>query len=259
MNVNGHFVWYELLTDDTEAAKAFYGAVLGWKTRPFGDGAHPYSIWTSGETPLGGVMKILPEWAKAGERAHWWAHVAVEDVDAATAKAQELGGTVRTPPTDIPEVGRFAIVADPQGAVISLLASKREPMALPDRRQAGLVGWHELSTTDYRAAWTFYSELFGWKHTTDFDMGAWGLYFMFRHPGDPEGVSLGGMFNGARETGSPPRWLYYVNVESIDAAVARVTANGGTINHGPVEVPGGGRVARCTDPQGAAFAVFAQR
>jgi predicted enzyme related to lactoylglutathione lyase len=259
MGIKGQFVWYELLTADPDAAKVFYGAVMGWKSQPWEGDAKPYAIWTSGDTPFGGVMKLLPEWELAGEKPHWWAHVAVDDVDAAAQRAKQLGGEIRVPPTDIPQVGRFSIIADPQGAVLSLFRSNRDERPSFDRRKPGFVGWHELTTTDHESAWKFYRELFGWQHTSDFDMGTWGLYFMFRHPDDPETVSMGGMFNGSQHLNMPPRWLYYVNVEGIDDALARVRDNGGTVLRGPTEVPGGGKVAQCRDPQGALFAIFSMK
>lgn len=255
----GRFVWYDLLTPDPEGAKAFYGAVVGWTTQPWEGDARPYAIWTAGGTPVGGVMKLLPEWAKAGEPPHWWAHVTVDDVDAAAVHAVQLGGKIRTPPTDIPAVGRFAIVADPQGAVISLFAPNDSPGTAAAAMEPGHVAWHELNTTDREGAWGFYAGLFGWKPTTALDMGEMGAYFMFRHPDAPEDAPMGGMFNAARLTRIPPHWLFYVTVGEMDAAVARIRANGGKVLNGPMDVPGGGRAAQCVDPQGALFGVFAMK
>ena len=256
MGIHGRFVWYELLAGDGEAAKAFYTEAIGWKTQEWTGGDNPYTMWVAGETPIGGVMQLLPEHEQAGLKPHWWAHVAVDDVDAAAKRALELGGRIVTPPTDIPEIGRFAVITDPQGAEISLFTPKGEAMA-PDRTKTGLVGWHELNTTDHDAAWKFYSELFGWRHTSALDLGEWGTYFMFRHADDPEEASLGGMFDSAKQLGMPPSWLYYVNVEEMDGTLARIKERGGEVCHGPMEVPGGGRTAQCKDPQGVVFAIFA--
>lgn len=253
----GRFVWYELLTKDTEAAKAFYTDVVGWTTQPFEGSGQPYTMWVAGEAPIGGLMQLLPEHEKSGLSPLWWAHVAVEDADRAAGRAEELGGTILTPGTDIPEVGRFAVVRDPQGALISLFTSKAGPMPPPDRMKIGAVGWHELNTTDHASAWKFYSELFGWKHTTSMDMGPeWGTYFMFRYPDDPEDSSAGGMFDAAKHTNMGPKWLYYVNVEAMDPAVEKIQAGGGKIIVDPNEVPGGGRAAQALDPQGVHFAIF---
>ncbi len=258
MSNTGRFVWYELLTPDAEAAKAFYTQVIGWATEPFGDGDNPYSIWLSGDTRVGGVMELQPEHREAGFTPQWWAHVAVDDVDGSARRAEELGGRILTPGTDIPEVGRFAVVTDPQGAMIALFKPKGDPMPPPEQMKIGSVGWHELNTTDHESAWKFYSELFGWRHTTSMDMGPeWGTYFMFGHPDDPEDRSAGGMFDAAKHTGMPPKWLYYVNVPEMAPTVERITAHGGKIIVPPTDVPGGGQSAQALDPQGTHFAFFA--
>lgn len=262
MSDKGRFVWYELLTTDPEGAKDFYGAVTGWTTRPFGGGPRPYSIWMAGETSVGGVMELSPEMLRDGVKPHWWAHVAVDtiaDVDASARRAEQLGGRIIKPGMDIPEVGRFAIITDPQGAMISLFRWTGGEQAPPAAMRPGHVAWHELHTTDHEGAWAFYSQLFGWRHTTSLDMGEWGTYFMFRHPDDPEDAALGGMFNGARGTGAPPHWLYYVTVDGMDAAVRRIGSHGGTVVNGPMDVPGGGRAAQCLDPRGALFAIFSMK
>lgn len=257
MSVTGRFVWYELLTDDPDGAKAFYGEVMGLGTEPWTGDDKPYTIWTRAGAPVGGVMKILPEWERAGVRPYWWAHVAVGDVDGAARRAVELGGAIRTPPTDIPEVGRFAVVSDPQGAVISLFRSNRKPDPPPDDcSEHRFVAWHELNTTDHEAAWPFYAGLFHWRPAGAIDMGEMGSYAMFRHPDDAEDAPVGGMFDACSQTGMPPMWLFYVAVEGIDGALARTRELGGAVLNGPMEVPGGGFAAQCRDPQGALFALF---
>src|SRR5438132_34367 len=144
----GHFVWYEHLTKDPKAAIAFYGEVVGWKTQPFGEpgGADPYTMWVGHQGPLGGVMKLPDEAARMGTPPHWMAHVEVDDVDATAALAKKLGGKVHKAPEDIPTVGRFAILADPQGAVISVFKPSNA-MALHDTTHEGEFGWNELLTS----------------------------------------------------------------------------------------------------------------
>src|SRR5512141_2021477 len=114
---NGLFVWYEHLSKDVQAAIAFYSEVVGWKTQPFsGD----YTMWVGSEGPLGGVMKLPEEAAKQGAPPHWIGYVQVDDVDATAALARKLGGKIYKEPTDIPTVGRFSVLADPQGAAIAV-------------------------------------------------------------------------------------------------------------------------------------------
>ncbi len=124
----------------------------------------------------------------------------------------------------------------------------------PDTRGLGHFSWAELNTTDWKAAWKFYSELFGWKKTSSMDMGAeYGEYFMFGEGGEQ---SMGGMSNAATMMKAPAHWLHYVNVSSVDEAAKRIPSLGGKVLNGPMDVPGGDRIAQCMDPQGGMFAIF---
>ncbi len=122
---SGRFVWYELMTTDPSAAVAFYGHVVGWKTQPFGEGGDPYLMWVAGQGPLGGVMRLPEAASKMGAPSHWMAHVEVADVDATVVEARRLDAKVFVEPTDIPTIGRFAVLADPFGATISVLKSAK--------------------------------------------------------------------------------------------------------------------------------------
>ena len=253
----GHFVWYDHWTNDLKAAEAFYTNAIGWGTQQFGSGPEPYVMWVAGDRPMGGFGKVPP--APDGSQGHplWAGFIAVDDADATATRARQLGGEIVTPGTDIPGVGRFAVIRDPQGALVAVLSSSNpDPGEPPDLMAPQSVCWHELHTTDQEAAGHFYSELFGWQRTETLDMGADGPYVMYRHPEAPEGRSFGAMFEGATRKGMPAHWLYYFNVDAIEPALARIRAGGGRVLEGPMEVPGGGRIAPCLDPQGAAFAVF---
>jgi predicted enzyme related to lactoylglutathione lyase len=182
-------------------------------------------------------------------------YVGVEDVDAAAAKVTATGGTVHVPPTDIPNVGRFSVVADPHGAAFSLFSAtthEQDDTAQPD--EPGRVGWHELQAGDLTADFAFYAGLFGWEKMDAMDMGEMGVYQMF---------GIGGTMMGGMMTKPPmipvAHWGYYFNVASIDAAVERVKAAGGQIVHGPQEVPGGSFIVMGVDPQGASFALVGDR
>jgi uncharacterized protein len=245
----GFFVWHEHLTRDVKAAIAFYSEVVGWKTQPFGEGGD-YVMWVGGQGPLGGVMRLPEEAAKMGAPPHWTAHVQVEDVDAAVALTKKLGGKVCKEPTDIPTVGRFAVIADPQGASISMFKPNGD-MTLHDSSKDGEFCWNELMTSDSAAAFEFYSELFGWKILESMEMGAMGTYRIF-------GVGerrLGGMMTVPKGTPMPPTWIYYASTSDLDAAIGRATKKGAKVMNGPMDVPGGGRIAQLTDAQGAAFAL----
>lgn len=252
-NVNtGRFVWYELLTSDPKAAIEFYSDVIGWKTEPFGD---DYRMWVGSQGPLGGVV-LLPEQAKRmGAPPFWQAHVEVENVDAAIDRVKSLGGKlIHT--EDVPTVGRFAVIADPQGAVISLFTPSNA-MTSHDPNKSGEFSWRELYTTDHEAAFKFYSELVGWQRLGEFDMGAMGKYLLWGR----EGKQLGGMMTKPKDMKTPdgrevpPSWMYYVTVTDLDAALQRAKARSAKVLNGPMEVPGGQRIAQLMDPQGAAFAL----
>lgn len=253
MSDDGRFIWYELTTTDPAAAKRFYKEVIGWSTQDW-PGAIPYSVWLADGTGMGGVMAMPEQMRSEGVPPHWMGYVRVSDVDATMAQVEKLGGSVRVPAMDIPDVGRFAVLADPQGATIALLAPQGEG-GERDQTKPGFVGWHELSTTDHQAAFAFYSALFGWKHTSSMDMGADGTYFMFGHADDPADRSMGGIFEMAKKLGVHPHWLYYVNVAHLESALESVLHGGGRVESGPTDVPGG-LVAVCTDPQGVPFALF---
>jgi hypothetical protein len=251
----GRFVWYDLMTSDPKAAQDFYGRLIGWGTQKFEGGDQPYTMWTNKETPLGGVME-LPEEARAADAPpHWMAYVSVDNIEQAVAKVKEAGGSVLHQATEIPGAGSFAILADPQGAAFAIYTSaNQENQDSADEAQIGRFSWNELATSDYKGAFSFYSDLFGWEPQEAMDMGPGGIYQVYGQGGAP----LGGMFNKPDEMPGPPMWLYYVLVEDVNAAVQKVAELGGQVLNGPMEVPGGDLIAQCVDPQGALFALHSK-
>jgi uncharacterized protein len=252
----GGFVWYELMTTDTPAAKAFYGKVAGWGTQDMPMPGMTYTMFLAGEQAMGGLLDLPEDARKMGVPPNWMGYVAVDDVDAKVEQVKRLGGAVHVPPTDIPEVGRFAVIADPQTAVIALF----KPLPRPDEPPVpapgtpGRVGWHELLAVDWQKALAFYGEIFGWQKADAVNIGEMGTYQLFSSGGQV----IGGMFN--KPPAVPvPFWLYYVNVGDIDAAAERVKAGGGKILNGPMEVPGGDWIIQGSDPQGAMFALVGKR
>lgn len=250
-NHRGRFVWYELVTTDPAGAQEFYSDVVGWGTAPFEGAEIPYTMWMKGETPVGGLMETPAEARQRGVPPHWMGYVAVPDVDATAARAEELGGEIILGPQDIPNVGRFVIIKDPQGAVISAYRSAQDMATEDTEPEIGDVSWHELATTDHEAAFEFYSDLFGWEKDQAMDMGEAGVYQMYGRAGR----MLGGMYNKTADQPFPPHWLYYIRVGDLDATVKKVQNKGGKIIVEPMEVPGGSRIAVGIDPQGAAFAL----
>jgi hypothetical protein len=253
--LQGRFLWYELQTTDVEAATAFYRKVLGWGSKPSEIVAGmQYTVLSAGDTQVGGVMELPAELRAAKVPPHWMGYCGCDDVDQTVAKAKELGATVHFGPHDIPDVGRFVVIGDPQGAAIALLTPAYDPG--PDNEPGiGSVSWHELTTADYKAAWKFYQKLFGWEEMQELDMGeGLGMYFMFGR----NGRMLGGMWNKPADMPMPPNWCYYVRVKDTKATTPVITENGGKILNGPMEVPGGDFVAQAMDPQGAVFAIHSR-
>jgi predicted enzyme related to lactoylglutathione lyase len=251
---HGRFVWYELITTDTERAKAFYPNVLGWGTQEVSVPGMAYSLFTLGECSVSGLVKLPTPAEEIGAKPRWIGYVAVDDVDATAALINQLGGVVHIPPMDFSHSSRFAVVADPEAATFGLISWLR-PIQLPQARLDlyGRVAWHELLAADREKALTFYGSLFGWQKA-EASAGRRGIYQSFC-AGDE---TIGGVVTKPR-TVSTPSWVYYFNVEDIDAAVRRVKSSGGKIIEGPIEVPGGSWTIQCLDPQGALFALVGKR
>jgi uncharacterized protein len=251
----GRFVWHELMTTDTKAARAFYSNVVGWGAEEAPMPGMVYTMFKAGQAHVAGLMDLPEAARKMGAPPNWMGYVAVDDVDASCEKAKGLGASVYVPPTDIPEVGRFCVIADPQGAAIAMFkGASAGPEALAAQDAPGRVGWNELMASDWRKAFDFYQALFGWKKGEAIDMGPMGVYQMFAS-GDQ---TLGGMWTKP-PTVPAPFWLYYFNVADFDAATERVTAGGGKIVNGPTQVPGGSWIVQARDPQGAMFALVGRR
>lgn len=243
------FCWFELVTTDTKAAGDFYKAVIGWTTEMSSGPAGPYTIFKApGDIHVGGMLEMQ------GVPPGWLGYIAVDDVDAFARKVEAAGGQVHKAPQDIPDVGRFAVVADPQGAMFVLF---KDTSAMPPPRPApmspGSLGWSELHATDWEKAFGFYAGLFGWRKHDAVDMGGMGTY---------QTVGLDQAFAGLftnPDLPSGPYWLYYFGVDGVDSALERVKANGGEILMGPMEVPGGAFVVNAKDPQGGYFAFLGMR
>lgn len=116
---HGALSWCELMTPDVDGAKRFYGELLGWTLEPFNDTGMPYTVVKAGDRPIGGIMATPPE--AAGMPPAWGIYITVNDVDALAGRVAALGGKLLVPPTDIPTIGRFAVVQDPAGACLSLI------------------------------------------------------------------------------------------------------------------------------------------
>ncbi|HXW70122.1 MAG TPA: VOC family protein [Methylocella sp.] len=247
----GRFVWYDVMTTNVEAAEIFYCGVLGWDAKDSGMIDRKYSLFSAGPAIVAGLMPIPKEGAARGLQPAWSGYIAVDDADIYAERVKAAGGTIHRPPEDIPGVGRFSVAADPHGAVFILFEpASDEPRPLAPAGTPGHLGWHELHAGNLEDAFAFYSGLFGWTKSDAIDMGPMGTYQLFAI----HGSQAGGMMTKSPQTPAP-FWLYYFNVDTVEAAMARATDGGGQIIHGPMQVPGGRWIAHCLDPQGAIFAV----
>ncbi len=248
---HGRFVWYELATPDKEASRAFYTQLFGWSWREEDMGEFGvYPMFGAGEAFLGGLVTPRPD----GAPASWLHYVTVPDLDAALARVPGLGGTVLSPAHDIPQVGRFAVVADPAGATILPFQEANQSAAeTPTPTPPGRFCWHELLTTDTAACAEFYAGIFGWRVQQD-DMPGVGTYTVFHRGEQMEGGMMALPPEAAAQ--ASPHWIPYVAVADVDATAALVGPAGGAVHCPPTDIPGLGRFAVAADPHGAAFAVF---
>jgi predicted enzyme related to lactoylglutathione lyase len=250
--VLGKFIWHDLMTSDVDKAVAFYTDLFGWTVHEV-DMAREigkYKMIRAAGKEQGGFVPLPPEDSHLPSR--WICYGTVEDVDAAAAKAVELGGQAPETGMDVPGVGRFAVIVDPQGAAVSPYRPERWPEeGNPGSGQPGTFVWHELLASDPEEEGRFFSEIFGWT-TEEMDMGPMGTYYLFKRPDKPE-IYAGGML---RHPSGPSSWLLYIGVEDADATAARIEPLGGKLWVKPKDIPGVGRMAVAGDPMEALFAIL---
>ncbi len=246
-NREGTPIWYELMTTNPQAAQAFYGSVMNWSfTAQPGGLDRDYRTFSAADGEgVGGVMKA-PEGADFAPI--WAVYFGVDDVDATATKLKSLGGSVHIEPKDIPGVGRFAFVADPQGAFFYLMRGNSDADSTAfAMSKPGHCTWNELVTSDPAAALKFYGELFGWEKTGSMPMGPMGDY-TFLKGGDLE---IGAMMN-TQNGDTIPYWNFAFHVPDLDVARAALKAGGGVITHDMHPLPvGDDWLMQATDPQGA--------
>lgn len=254
-SAQGNHIWYELMTTDPEGAKRFYDAVIGWNIGPPHDEIGYRMIERSDGGNAGGVLPLGDDMLQHGAKPIWLAYINVTDVDGAAAQIEAKGGKTLMPGREIDQVGRIAMVADPQGNPFYIM--KPNPPAGKEDAQSDVfsaiepqrVSWNELSTADPAGARSFYGETFGWTSDDFMPMGEFGEYRFFDHGSTRIGAVCGVMPGGSAG------WRYYIRVPSIPKAIEAVKSGGGTIAMGPHEVPGDDHIIIGHDPQGAEFAL----
>ncbi|GKQ39367.1 VOC family protein [Streptomyces sp. A012304] len=253
--------WIDLGTPDVRAAAAFYGAVLGWEYEPMGE-----AEGAEGGEMEGGMLKKdgktvagLGKLTEEGARSAWMIYYTVDDADATTQAVERAGGTVRVPPRDLEDWGRMAQFSDPLGGQFAVWQpGKDKGFELADA--PGSLSWTELFTSDAAAAKEFYGSVFGWQFSDMPLPGDAGTYILITPAGLPAERMQGGLMELPEKdltlTNGRPYWHPVFDVTDCDAAVAKVTENGGSVQMGPEDAEGVGRLAICLDPSNADFVVL---
>jgi uncharacterized protein len=236
----GKFVWHEHVSPDPKQAERFYGQLFGWGTEVYQPGEADYTMIAARGQTHGGFATAI----EGAPPPHWLSHVRVERLEETIEKATSAGGKLAAGPFEISEVGRVAILTDPQGAFISTYEPDGEMPA-----SEGVFVWDELTTKDVESAQAFYESVFGWTTT---DMGPdYGGYRIFNNAG----AGVAGLMK-APDDAIQAYWQPYVFVDDPDGTVAKATELGGSTRLEPIDVPEIGRVAVIEDAQGAVFGII---
>ncbi len=242
--------WLDLSSSDPGASRAFYGGLFGWdfEENPT-DGGGSYIMATKGGKSVAGIMQQAPEQAETGIPPMWNSYVTVDDVEEATARAEEAGGSVMMAAMDVMDAGRMAVIVDPTGGVLCLWQAK-EHIGAEVVNEHGALTWTELMTADVDAAAAFYGSVLGWG-TESMDMGEAGTYTLFTNGSE----QIAGAMNPPMD-GIPTHWGVYFAVDDCDATVAAAEGLGATVLNPAMDGPPG-RWAVLADPSGASFSVIA--
>ncbi len=260
----GFPIWYELMTPDPAVIAPFYKSVLGWTIPEEGNalpgGSEYREIARADGGSQGGILTLTPEMSEHGARPAWVAYWDVGDVDAAVERITGMGGTSLMPAMTMDGIGRMAMVTDPQGAPFYVM-TPTPPADQPDAQSdvfagdiAGRCAWNELSTDEAESQIDFYTALFDWQVSGEMPMPGEHIY-KFVSRGDVGVGAIGSM----KPEGMPSAWLPYFRVADIEAAKAAVATNGGSVMHGPHEVPNDDHIIVATDPSGAAVGFVGRR
>jgi uncharacterized protein len=244
----GTFSWADVTTTDQDAAKRFYSGLFGWEAddRPVGDGVY-YSMMELGGHDVAAISPQPQQQREAGVPPMWNNYLTVESADETADRASQLGATVHAPPFDVMDVGRMAVIQDPQGAFF-MAWEPRTNIGAQLVNAPGALSWNELASPDPTGSADFYGSLFGW--TTSELEGSPTPYLIVMNGERSNG--------GIRELGdepAPPHWMPYFGIDDIESGLARAGELGGTVLAGPIDI-GIAKTGVIRDPQGAVFAVY---
>ena len=199
-SLRGRFLWHELVTADLKAAGRFFTKIADWKTEGW-DQNPDYQMFVAKTGPMAGLAVLDAQSRAAGARPHWLTYIGSPDAAETGRQAVALGGRILKPLTELPPVGKWVVLQDPQGAVFAAFTPSQPPTAPEHPVELGDFSWHELATSDWKAAFEFYKKLFGWQETSAMDMGPdLGMYQMYGRGGAP----LGGHLQQAEKRAGPP-------------------------------------------------------
>lgn len=250
---HGAFIWYELMVPDPSIVAPFYREVAGWTIPTAGaiqGGVEYRMIGRAGGGFAGGVLTLSPAMTQGGMVPRWVGYIHHPDVDAAAQAITDAGGQCFMQ-QDVPEIGRMAMLADPQGALLYVM-DPTPPAGDPEAQsdvfgmEPGRMCWNQLMTSDPVAATALYTGLFGWTQEGAMPMGALGDYLFIQHQGEAIGAIMPLMPDMARS-----QWHFYISVDDIDRAAAAVIATGGSHDGEIMQVPGGSWTLNAVDPAGA--------
>jgi predicted enzyme related to lactoylglutathione lyase len=246
----GRFVWHELVSTDVAKSVAFYTQLLGWKTKEVDMGPMKYTLVHAGDQEIAGMMAPpMP-----GIPSHWVGYMGTDDVDATAAKIKELGGKIHHGPMDIPNVGRFAVAADKEGAVFAAFKGNKEAPAEPERPAVGTFCWSEVMADNPKAAAEFYAKVFDFK-VQEMDMGPMGTYRILAR-GERQTAGVMNIPEMAKKGGAPSHWLHYIHVTDVDASTRNAREIGAKVLVEPTDIPNIGRFSVLEDPAKAVVALF---
>lgn len=254
---HGEFCWFEIATNNLDEAKNFYANVFGWEfieSSAASEEMKYLEFRIADGTLMGGLYQLKAEY-HGDAPPHFMNYVFSEDVDETASRTFALGGTVKQPPFDVPNVGRMSILKDPTGAIFSVINCEIEPPTDAEKPLHGTICWRELTTQETEEAKPFYQELFGWilKQTPTTEITYDEIFL--------DGKPQGGVMKIDKDWGEgwqeiPPHWMTYIAADDCHAAVEKIKENGGNVCIPPFDAPTVGTISVVSDPSGATFSVI---
>jgi predicted enzyme related to lactoylglutathione lyase len=246
----GSFCWLELGTTNIKAAKSFYSSLFGWASEDLPMGPMNYTMFRMGGKDVCGAAELMKEQLDAHVPPHWMPYVKVQSADASAAKGVELGAQQIVPPSDIPDVGRFAMLQDPTGAQISIFQPGQH-RGMTVFGDVNAFSWADLNTKDAEKAARFYGSWLGWTYETGDDG--------YRHiiNGTGQENMIGGIPPKMHAPpGTPSHWMAYFHVTDCKAVAEKAVKQGASAKMPAELMPDVGTIAVLADPQGAVFALY---